>query len=118
MLSKAEQRVRYKVGPVASLNCWARLCLRAHSRPSVSSLEMELPSDQDLLGVMPVEEKSGRSMLDSDVCESKGKELRIGQGEPRLQCRFYKLLANPTGRFRVRHDCWGSLTLTERPRPW
>lgn len=71
-----------------------------------------------LLGVMPVEEKSGRSMLDSDVCESKGKELRIGQGEPRLQCRFYKLLANPTGRFRVRHDCWGSLILTERPRPW
>ena len=112
--SARQSRVRYKVGPVASLNYRARLCPRGHSCPSASSLEMELPSAQAWLGVMPV----GESMLDSDICEGKGEEPRIGQGEPRLRCRLHESSANPTGRFRARHVCWRSLTLTEMPRPW
>lgn len=63
-------------------------------------------SDQNLLGVMPVKGKGGGSILACATCESRGGGLRIGQGKPRLWCRFYIVLAKPKGKYRAKFASW------------
>ena len=82
--SARQSRVRYKVGPVASLNYRARLCPRGHSCPSASSLEMELPSAQAWLGVMPV----GEACWTVTSVKAKGKNPGSGKGSPDCDAGF------------------------------